>query len=233
MNQTHHLLLPSPTHGIFQDDPSRWRAVQIRDPLADGHFVYAVKTTKIYCRPICKARLARRANVTFYATGSEASSAGFRACKRCKPEMEGFMPEERAVCQIRKFVMEKASSQDGDEANQKLSLSQMARRTGLSKWHFHRVFKRTVGVTPFEYLRNETAAWDGDGVVLGETSWGGIGMDGYEDSVMNGGFDFGFLDSLLDTTDGSSESSGLRSAAGTEGDGSLWSFEDLVVWPEE
>ncbi|EXJ88491.1 hypothetical protein A1O1_05421 [Capronia coronata CBS 617.96] len=64
---------------------SRWKALMTRDGLATSAFVYAVLTTKIYCRPDCKARLARRANVVFYATAAQAEKAGFRACKRCKP----------------------------------------------------------------------------------------------------------------------------------------------------
>src|SRR5256885_323643 len=63
----------------------RWRAVAERDPAFDGKFVYAVKPTGVYCRPTCPARLARRENVTFYATGNDAEAAGFRACRRCRP----------------------------------------------------------------------------------------------------------------------------------------------------
>jgi methylphosphotriester-DNA--protein-cysteine methyltransferase len=213
---------PSPRLNFFEDDESRWQAVQARDAVADGFFVYAVKTTKIYCRPICKARLARRSNVSFYPTPCEAQTAGFRACKRCKPDLEGFMPEERAVQQIRRFVLEADTAQQG----QKLSLSQMAKRSGLSKWHFHRVFKRTVGVTPFEYLRNERAAWADCAPGLWEAG-----------QVADGTF---ALDEFwgLETTDGSSESvsSGLMSGQG--GDGSPLAFprlelDDLLVWPDE
>ncbi|EGX89390.1 DNA repair and transcription factor Ada [Cordyceps militaris CM01] len=140
----------------FTDEARRWQAVQDRDGSADGLFVYAVKTTKIYCRPICKARLARRANVSFYDTGRAAQAAGFRACKRCKPELAGAMPAELAVGKIRAFVEEqqrRGGGGGGRAADTRLSLSQMARQTGLSKWHFHRVFKRCVGVTPGEFLR--------------------------------------------------------------------------------
>jgi methylphosphotriester-DNA--protein-cysteine methyltransferase len=133
----------------FTEESSRWAAVQSRDIDADGFFVYGVRSTRIYCRPICKARLARRANVTFYNSVYEARDAGFRACKRCKPDAEGFMPEEMAVRKIREFV---ANSGDvGGSA--RMSLGDMARRTGLSKWHFHRVFKKCVGMTPTEYAR--------------------------------------------------------------------------------
>lgn len=144
MGKTH--LEPGP----YADDDSRWIAVQTRDASADGHFVYAVKTTKIYCRPICKARLPRRANVSFYSEGLAAQLGGFRACKRCKPELDGSMPEEAAVRKIRAFIRDSQAP----NANKKMpSLSQMARQTGLSKWHFHRVFKKCAGMTPGEFLR--------------------------------------------------------------------------------
>lgn len=149
---------------LFEDDTARWQAVQDRNANADGFFVYGVRTTKIFCRPICKARLARRANVSFYDTGSAAQAAGFRACKRCKPEIAGFMPEENAVRKIRAFVAGKPGvGEDGAGGVSMQSLGQMAKQTGLSKWHFHRVFKKCVGVTPVEYLRiQRLAARSGD-----------------------------------------------------------------------
>ncbi|KAI9172267.1 family transcriptional regulator [Paramyrothecium foliicola] len=133
----------------FTDDASRWAALVARDTAAEGHFVYAVKSTKIYCRPVCKARLARRANVTFYATGSHAQRAGFRACKRCKPELAGRMPEEAAMRKIRGLVQSAGVAKQDNL----LTPAQMAERTGLSRWHFHRVFKKCTGVTPAEYLK--------------------------------------------------------------------------------
>ena len=191
---------------FFADDDSRWAAVQSRDAIADGFFVYGVRTTKIYCRPICKARLARRANVRFYSTGNEAQNAGFRACKRCKPELDGFMPEEKAVQQIRKFVRDEAAN--AGDGERQMSLSQMAKKTGLSKWHFHRVFKRCVGVTPFEYLKTERAAW-ADG-----PAWSNDMID---------------LALLRDwSTDSASVGSGW-----TASDASPVSLDDWLVWPED
>ncbi|KAK8928132.1 Bifunctional transcriptional activator/DNA repair enzyme Ada [Metarhizium anisopliae] len=205
---------------LFDDDEARWRAVQTRDGLADGFFVYAVRTTKVYCRPICKARLARRSNVRFYATGAQAQAAGFRACKRCRPEMEGFMPEERAVRRIRAFVLERGGAAAGEQG---LSLSQMAGRSGLSKWHFHRVFKRTVGVTPFEYLRNERAAWGGSATGDGEGVWDG-GQDAVAGALGLNDFNLWTVGSLGLETDGSGESPSV--SLGLE-------LDDLLVWPDE
>ena len=68
----------------FTTDDARWAAVQTRDPAADGVFFIAVRTTKIFCRPVCPARPLRR-NVAFFATAQAALGAGYRACKRCKP----------------------------------------------------------------------------------------------------------------------------------------------------
>lgn len=130
---------------MYVNDDSRWSAVRDRDPKADQAFVYCVRTTKIYCRPICKARLARRSNVIFYSTPLEAQNAGYRACKRCKPEIASSMPEEDAVRKIMDFVAHPPQ-------NMALSnLDTMAKQTGLSKWHFHRVFKKVVGMTPSQY----------------------------------------------------------------------------------
>src|ERR1700736_2932033 len=69
----------------FSSDQARWAAVVGRDAAADGHFYYSVRTTEVYCRPSCKARPALRKNVGFHATWAEAEQAGFRPCKRCKP----------------------------------------------------------------------------------------------------------------------------------------------------
>lgn len=144
------------TTALYQDDESRWQAVRTRNVHADGIFFYGVRSTRIYCRPACKARLARRANVSFYADAAAAQAAGFRACKRCKPEVVGFMPEERAVRMIREFVIAASAASTttgGDGTAQGMSLARMAKEVGLSKWHFHRVFKKCVGVTPVEYVR--------------------------------------------------------------------------------
>jgi AraC family transcriptional regulator, regulatory protein of adaptative response / methylated-DNA-[protein]-cysteine methyltransferase len=71
--------------GAFASDLERWEAVRRRDPAAVGAFVYAVRTTGVYCRPSCGARLPRRENVSFHATCADAAQTGFRPCKRCRP----------------------------------------------------------------------------------------------------------------------------------------------------
>jgi methylphosphotriester-DNA--protein-cysteine methyltransferase len=132
---------------MFSSDDARWAAIQARDPTADRAFVYCVRTTKIYCRPICKARLARRSNVLFQPSPEDARKAGYRPCKRCKPDIASSMPEEVAVKRVRQFLAQSPSS------FQLSNLETMARQSKLSKWHFHRVFKKIAGITPSEYAK--------------------------------------------------------------------------------
>src|SRR3954468_3477377 len=80
-----HLMTPNPETKPSPGNDARWSAVQRRDRAADGTFVYCVRTTGVYCRPSCAARLPRRENVTFHATYAEAERAGCRPCKRCRP----------------------------------------------------------------------------------------------------------------------------------------------------
>ena len=130
-------------------DP-RWARVATRDVGADGTFVYSVKTTGVYCRPSCAARLPRPENVRFHATGSEAAAAGFRPCKRCKPDQPSLVEQhaEKVTAACRLI----------ETAPRVPSLERLARRAGLSLFHFHRVFKAVTGVTPRQYARVHRAS---------------------------------------------------------------------------
>lgn len=123
-------------------DP-RWAAVAARDGTADGRFFYAVMTTGVYCRPSCPARLAHPQNVRFFASGAQAERAGFRACKRCKPDQVSL--RETQVAQVAKIcrLIERAPAPP--------TLAQLARDAGMSVFHFHRVFKSVTGLTPKAY----------------------------------------------------------------------------------
>jgi AraC family transcriptional regulator of adaptative response/methylated-DNA-[protein]-cysteine methyltransferase len=125
------------------NDAERWEAVQRREKNADGVFYYSVKTTGVYCRPSCAARPARRENVAFHATCEEAERAGFRPCKRCRPN-EAPLAEQQAalVAQACRLIQE---SQEAPV------LEELAAAAGLSRFHFHRVFKAATGVTPRAY----------------------------------------------------------------------------------
>jgi methylphosphotriester-DNA--protein-cysteine methyltransferase len=170
-NNLHHLtsslLLPF-IMSSFSTEAARWRALTIRDAAANGQFVYTVKSTKIYCRPTCPARLARRANVGFHKTSAQAQAAGFRACKRCKPEIElEEDPQERKVAMavgvIHEMVWDtcerqSAGERDGErggEGIKGLRLKDLADKVGLTPRYFHKIFKDKMGVTPNEYAKRK------------------------------------------------------------------------------
>jgi AraC family transcriptional regulator of adaptative response/methylated-DNA-[protein]-cysteine methyltransferase len=132
-----------PAPASFSNDDQRWQAVMRRDPAADGEFYYSVRTTGVYCRPSCAARLARRENVRFHMTCAEAEHAGFRPCKRCRPNQAPLAERQAAAVAIACRAIE--------EAEQMPSLDDLAQSAGISRFHFHRVFKSLTGVTPKAY----------------------------------------------------------------------------------
>ncbi len=82
---------------LYSNDEERWAAVVRRDRGAEGVFYYSVRTTGVYCRPSCAARLARRENVRFHSSCEEAEAAGFRPCKRCRPNEAGLNEQRAAI----------------------------------------------------------------------------------------------------------------------------------------
>lgn len=131
----------------YTTEAQRWRALATRDPNANGHFFYSVKSTQIYCRPTCPARLARRANISFQKTIAEAEALGFRACKRCRPNVENEDPQDKAVAKALGFIEEAARKGDA----KKLKLHDIAKKVGLTPRYFHKIFKDKTGTTPREY----------------------------------------------------------------------------------
>jgi AraC family transcriptional regulator of adaptative response/methylated-DNA-[protein]-cysteine methyltransferase len=127
----------------FATDEDRWLAVANRDVRADGAFVYSVRTTGVYSRPSCVARSARRANVIFFATADEARRAGFRPCRRCKPD--GLTLSEEYLKTVTK------ACRAIDLSDRPPSLDELAAAAGFSRFHFHRVFKAVTGLTPLSY----------------------------------------------------------------------------------
>jgi AraC family transcriptional regulator of adaptative response/methylated-DNA-[protein]-cysteine methyltransferase len=128
-------------------DSSRWQSVRRRDPR--GTFVYAVRTTGVYCRPGCGARLARRENVVFFDSCEDAERAGFRACKRCRPR------ELDPQAQHAQRIAQACRSIDASDAAPRLA--DLSAQAGMSPFHFHRLFKRFTGLTPAAYAREARA----------------------------------------------------------------------------
>jgi AraC family transcriptional regulator of adaptative response/methylated-DNA-[protein]-cysteine methyltransferase len=132
------------TDADYQTDDARWQAVLARDAAADGAFFTCVHTTGIYCRPTCPARKPLRENVHFVQTVQEARREGYRACKRCKPDDVANLGE-RQTATIAAICERIETSEDP------LSLDDLASLAGMSRFHFHRVFKQVTGVTPKAY----------------------------------------------------------------------------------
>ncbi|WP_439544498.1 bifunctional DNA-binding transcriptional regulator/O6-methylguanine-DNA methyltransferase Ada [Hyphomicrobium sp.] len=120
-----------------------WAAVKARDRSFDDTFYYSVATTGVFCRPSCAARQANRENVAFHATAAEAEAAGFRPCKRCKPDQPSLYARyATTVAEACRTI---------EAADEPPTLHVLAERAGLSPFHFHRIFKAIAGVTPKAY----------------------------------------------------------------------------------
>lgn len=122
---------------------ARWAAVLARDISYDGHFFYSVATTGVYCRPSCPARRPKREHVRFYRTAAAAEAAGFRPCKRCKPDQPSRLEQHGAKITTACRLIETAETPP--------TLQALADAVGLSPTYFHRLFKSATGVTPKNY----------------------------------------------------------------------------------
>lgn len=129
-------------------EESAWTQVRARDASADGRFVYAVRSTGVFCRPSCPSRRPERARVQFFRTAAEARSDGFRACLRCRPEEAAGAAgaRDRAVVQA---VLEAADRMDGD----RVDLPALSAAAGSTPGLVRRAFARALGTTPARYLR--------------------------------------------------------------------------------
>ncbi|KQN47308.1 bifunctional DNA-binding transcriptional regulator/O6-methylguanine-DNA methyltransferase Ada [Rouxiella silvae] len=125
------------------DDEACWQAIISRDAKADGDFVYAVKTTGIYCAPSCPSRMPNRDNVEYFTDAVQAENAGYRACKRCRQGRKSLLEQHSAQVEQACRLLESCEKTP--------TLEQIAQQVGLSAYHFHRLFKTLTGLTPRAY----------------------------------------------------------------------------------
>ena len=128
----------------------RWQLVLDRSPLADGQFVYAVKSTGVYCRPTCPSRRPREQQVEFFETAEQAERAGYRSCRRCRPDTVA--PRTQVVTELCRYIEAHPDST--------LTLGELAGHVHLSPFHVQRIFKEQTGVSPRAYqesLRTKAA----------------------------------------------------------------------------
>ncbi len=125
---------------LYLTDDDRWRAVANREKSADGSFYYAVKTTGIFCRPSCSSRLPNRDNVEYFLSCQEAQASGYRACRKCRPAGSTIKEDaEKKIIKACRII---------ENSNRIPKLADLAKEVGLSPYHFHRLFKEHVGITP-------------------------------------------------------------------------------------
>jgi AraC family transcriptional regulator, regulatory protein of adaptative response / methylated-DNA-[protein]-cysteine methyltransferase len=120
----------------------RWAAVLGRDPRFDHQFVYAVRSTGIYCRPSCPSRRPRREQVTFFGAPQQAEQAGFRACHRCHPDRNGTSVQD-VVARVCRYLEQ--------HAERRVTLDELSRISGYSAFHLQRIFKKVLGISPRQY----------------------------------------------------------------------------------
>ena len=124
-----------------------WQAVMSRDTRFDGQFVFAVSSTKVYCRPSCPSRRPRRDRVSFFNVPDAAEQAGFRACLRCKPRVNRVVDPQVELAQRVCRLLDSAGE------NETVKLAELASQAGVSQFHLQRTFKRVIGISPRQYLK--------------------------------------------------------------------------------
>lgn len=124
-------------------EEEKWNAVVSRDAGFDGEFVFAVKSTRVYCRPSCPSRRASRHMVEFFSGPDEAEGSGFRACKRCRPR-DPASPRSELLDRICRFI--------GSNLEEKITLERLSTHVGISPFHLQRTFKRSLGISPRQYV---------------------------------------------------------------------------------
>src|SRR6266481_4509067 len=134
-------------HAMPADVNQKWSLVLAREAKADGRFVYAVKSTGVFCRPSCPSRRPRRENVEFFDSPAQAQQAGYRACRRCSPLQRN--PQTQKIEAACRYI-----DQNLDVT---LTLTAISSHVAISPFHFQRLFKRVLGISPREYQQARRA----------------------------------------------------------------------------
>ncbi len=129
-----------------------WQQVLARDPAGDGHFVYAVRSTKIFCKPSCPSRRPTRRNVSFFTLPAEAAAAGYRACLRCRPDENAAAPDPliAALAAATDYMQQHARH----AVSTRITLASLAAAIEIDEATIVRAFERILGVTPAQYARS-------------------------------------------------------------------------------
>jgi AraC family transcriptional regulator, regulatory protein of adaptative response / methylated-DNA-[protein]-cysteine methyltransferase len=131
---------------------ARWNAVQSRDRASDGVFVYAVRSTGIYCRPSCPSRKPGREQVVFFPIPEAAEQQGFRACRRCRPRTVNLRdPRTASVASVCREIDARIRAEEGGDNEARLTLSTLSKAVGMAPNQLERAFRRVMGITPRQY----------------------------------------------------------------------------------
>jgi AraC family transcriptional regulator of adaptative response/methylated-DNA-[protein]-cysteine methyltransferase len=160
-------------HAAAADDEARWQAALRRDRACDGRFVFAVRSTGIYCRPSCPARRPHRDNVLFFADPAEAERAGFQACRRCRPG-DALAPEVAVAQQICRYIDE--------HRYERATLADLGAHVGFSPYHLQRLFKGVMGITPRQYAATRRLERFKEGIKDGDVVASALYGAGYRSS---------------------------------------------------
>lgn len=167
-------------------EEEKWDAVVTRNRYSDGSFVFAVRSTGIYCNPSCPAKRPSRAQVLFFSSPGEAELSGYRPCRRCRPNENARSPQLALIDRLRAYI--------ANNLDKKLTLSVLSAQVGVSPYHLQRTFKRIVGVSPREYIEALRLAKMKRSLLNGETVTRAIYSAGFSSRSRfyeNGSYKFG------------------------------------------
>jgi AraC family transcriptional regulator, regulatory protein of adaptative response / methylated-DNA-[protein]-cysteine methyltransferase len=136
----------------YRPSEAQWRAVEARDRAADGSFVYAVRSTGIYCRPSCPSRKPERVQVLFFKSPETAEEKGFRPCLRCRPcTIHSRHARAEAVAQVCREIEKRIHGEENSAGELPVTLAALSAPVGLSSHQLERAFRSVMGITPRQY----------------------------------------------------------------------------------